>query len=45
MLHHRLTCEHPKKDLANGDRFVETVQQGLFFNFVKLEDWVHPKDD
>jgi hypothetical protein len=25
MLHHRLTCEYPKKDLANGDRFVETV--------------------
>jgi hypothetical protein len=30
MLHHRLTCEHPKKDLANRDRFVETVQQNLF---------------
>jgi len=37
--------EHPKKDLANGDRFVEPVQQDFFFNFVKLVDSVHPKED
>jgi hypothetical protein len=30
MLQQGLTCEHPKKALANGDRFVETVQQGFF---------------
>jgi hypothetical protein len=34
MLQHGLTCEHPKKDLANGDRLVEPVHQGFFFNFV-----------
>jgi hypothetical protein len=45
MLQHGLTCEHPKKGLANGDKLVEPVHQGLFFNFVKLVDWVHPKDD
>jgi hypothetical protein len=45
MLQHGLTCEHPKKDLANGDRLVEPVHQGFFFKFVKLVDWVHPKDD
>jgi hypothetical protein len=29
-------CEHPKKDLANGDRFVEPFQDFiLFVNFVK----------
>jgi len=45
MLQHGLTCEHPKKYLANGDRLVEPVNQGCFFKFVKLVDWVHPKDD
>jgi hypothetical protein len=34
-------CEHPKKDLANGDRFVEPFQDFSsfsFFNFIKKVD-------
>jgi hypothetical protein len=34
-------CEHPKKDLANGDRFVEHFQDFSslsFFNFIKKVD-------
>jgi hypothetical protein len=30
MLQHGLTWEHPKKDLANGDRLAEPVHQGFF---------------
>jgi hypothetical protein len=35
-------CEHPKKDLANGDRFVEPFQDFSsfsFFNFIKKVDY------
>jgi hypothetical protein len=45
MLEHGLAPEHPKKDLANGDRLVELVHKGFFFNFVKLVDCVYPKED
>jgi len=34
-------CEHPKKDLANGDRFVQPFQDFSsfsFFNFIKKVD-------
>jgi len=34
-------CEHPKKDLANADRFVEPFQDFSsfsFFNFIKKVD-------
>jgi len=30
MLQHGFTWEHPKKDLANGERLVEHVHQGFF---------------
>jgi len=36
MLQHGLTCEHPKKDLANGDRLVEPVHQGSFFQLCEV---------
>jgi hypothetical protein len=30
-------CEHPKKDLANGDRFVEPFQDfGFFFQLCQV---------
>jgi hypothetical protein len=45
MLQHGLTQENPKKDLANGDRLVEPVHKGFYFNFVKLVDCLHPKED
>jgi hypothetical protein len=34
-------CEHPKKDLANGDRFVQPFQDFSsfsFLNFIKKVD-------
>jgi len=36
MLQHGLTCEHPKKDLAKGDRFVENVQQGFLVQICEV---------
>jgi len=36
MLQHGLTREHPKKDLANGDRLVEPVHQGFFFQLCEV---------
>ncbi len=36
MLQHALTPEHPKKDLANGDRLVEPVHKGFFFQLCEV---------
>jgi hypothetical protein len=33
-------CEHPKKDLANGDRLVEPFQEFFFFFFPTLSSRV-----